>query len=144
MEKVTSKLFCVKPKGGQSSPLSLSLLKRHTWSVPGRKELSSDVGGMPGLWFLVQVSCSSITAAARDMRLTGKKYRLRALKPFCMWWVDPGWTPGAHQSHSITHLLSWTGERKHNERFMGQDKDRERSLTNYCHRQNRLDLGNKI
>ena len=32
------------------------------------------------------------------------------------------------------------GERKYNERLMGQGKDRERSLTNYCHRQNRLNL----
>ena len=40
-------------------------------------------------------------------------------------------------------LLSWTGERKYDERLMGRDKDRERSLTNYCHRQNRLNLGRK-
>jgi len=38
-------------------------------------------------------------------------------------------------------LLNRTGERKYNERLEGQDKDRERSLTNYCHGQNRLDLG---
>ena len=37
-------------------------------------------------------------------------------------------------------LLSWTGERKYNERLLGQDKDRERSFTDYCHGQNRLDL----
>jgi len=36
------------------------------------------------------------------------------------------------------HLLSWTGERKYDERLEGRDDDRERSLTNYCHRQNRL------
>jgi len=29
-----------------------------------------------------------------------------------MGWVNPGWTPGAHQSRSITALLSWTEERK--------------------------------
>jgi len=39
--------------------------------------------------------------------------------------------PGVHQSHSITPLLNWTGERKYDERLKGQDKDRERSLTNY-------------
>jgi len=38
-------------------------------------------------------------------------------------------------------LLSWTGERKHDKRFMGWDKDRERSPTNYCHGQNRLNSG---
>lgn len=27
------------------------------------------------------------------------------------WWVDLGRMPGAHQCHSITSLLSWTGER---------------------------------
>jgi len=38
-------------------------------------------------------------------------------------------------------LLSWTGERKYNERLVGQDKDRERPFTSYCHRQNRLNFG---
>jgi len=41
------------------------------------------------------------------------------------------------------HLLSWTGERKCDERLKGRDKDSERSLTNYCHGQNRLNLGTK-
>jgi len=40
--------------------------------------------------------------------------------------------------------LSWTGERKYNERLVGQDKDRKRSFSNYHHRQNRLDLGKFI
>ena len=40
-------------------------------------------------------------------------------------------------------LLSWTGERTYDERLEGRDKDRERSLTNYCHGQNRLNLGRK-
>jgi len=40
-------------------------------------------------------------------------------------------------------LLSWTGERKHYERLKGRDKERERSLTNYRHGQNRLNLGRK-
>jgi len=39
------------------------------------------------------------------------------------------------------YLLSWTGETKYDERLKGQDKDRERSLTSYCHGQNRLNLG---
>lgn len=38
-------------------------------------------------------------------------------------------------------LLSWLGEQKYNEKFMGQDKVRERSLTKYHHGQNRLTLG---
>jgi len=40
-------------------------------------------------------------------------------------------------------LLSWTGERKYDERLEGRDEDRERSLTDYCHEQNRLNLGRK-
>jgi len=40
-------------------------------------------------------------------------------------------------------LLSWTGERKYDERLKGPDKDRERSFTNYHHGQNRLNLGRK-
>jgi len=41
-------------------------------------------------------------------------------------------------------FLSWTGEKKYNERLMGPDKDRERSFTNYHHGQNRLDLGKLV
>jgi len=42
------------------------------------------------------------------------------------------------------HLLSWTGEKKYDERLLGRDKDMERSLTNYHHGQNRLDLGKLV
>jgi len=52
--------------------------------------------------------------------------------------------PRAQQSHSVSALLSWTGERKYDKRLMGQNKDRERSLSNYCHRQNRPDLGKLV
>jgi len=40
-------------------------------------------------------------------------------------------------------LLNWIGERKYDERLEGRDKDRERTLTNYHHRQHRLYLGRK-
>lgn len=30
-----------------------------------------------------------------------------------LWWVEPGWMPGAHHSPS-----NWTGKRKYGERFM--------------------------
>lgn len=46
-------------------------------------------------------------------------------------WLDVG----CSQSHSVTSLFSCTGEKKHNERLMSWVKDRERSLTNYCHEQ---------
>ena len=58
-----------------------------------------------------------------------------------LWWVDPGWTPGAHQSRSITPSPQLDRGENNNERLMGRDKDRERSLTNYHHRHNRLNLG---
>lgn len=57
-----------------------------------------------------------------------------------VWWVDSGWTPGAHLSHSVI-LLSLMGQRGHNGRLMGQDKDTERSLSYCCHGQNSLDWG---
>jgi len=41
-------------------------------------------------------------------------------------------------------LLNWTREKKYNERLVGRDKDRERSLTGYCHGQTRLDLGKLV
>jgi len=40
-------------------------------------------------------------------------------------------------------LLSWTGQRKYDERLEGQDKDREKSLTNYRHGQKQFELGEK-
>lgn len=42
----------------------------------------------------------------------------------CLWWVDPGWMPGAHPSSFITRLLSWTQGRKQNKRVVGPDKGR--------------------
>ncbi|GAB0183043.1 hypothetical protein GRJ2_000769600 [Grus japonensis] len=61
-----------------------------------------------------------------------------------LWWVDPGWGPGAHQSRAITPLVHQTGEKKYNEKLMGRDKDRERSPTNYHQEQNRLNLERKF
>jgi len=52
--------------------------------------------------------------------------------------------PDAHQSRSVARLLSRTGERKYSKRLVGRDKDRERSLGNYCHGQNGLDSGKLI
>lgn len=55
-------------------------------------------------------------------------------------WDDPDWKPSAHQSLSIILLLS-KGRGKCDEKLIGQDKDRERLLTRYNHRQSRLGLG---
>jgi len=57
-----------------------------------------------------------------------------------LWWVNTGWMSGAHQSRSITLLLSWTGERKYNERLMGWDKDGE-ITDQILSQENRLNLG---
>lgn len=49
--------------------------------------------------------------------------------------------------HVADHsLLPHSGieRRKYNERLMGEDKNRERSLTNYGHRQNRLGEKNQF
>jgi len=40
-------------------------------------------------------------------------------------------------------LFNWTGEKKYDKKLMGSDRDRVRSLTNYHHGQNRLNLGKK-
>jgi len=52
-------------------------------------------------------------------------------------WLDAR-CPPKPLSYSTPQL---DGERKHNERLVRWDKDRERSLTSYHHGQNRLNLG---
>lgn len=72
---------------------------------------------------------------------TTKQLYFRLSKKFlsqALWWVDPGWLSGAHQ-RALSLPFSARQERKYNERLMGWDKDRGRSLTSYCHGQNRLD-----
>jgi len=41
-------------------------------------------------------------------------------------------------------LLNGTGEKKYDERLVGQDRKRETPLTDYHHGQNRLNLGKKL
>jgi len=41
-------------------------------------------------------------------------------------------------------FFNWTGEKKKDERLLGRDKDRERSLTDYHHGQNRLNWGKLV
>lgn len=40
-----------------------------------------------------------------------------------MWWFGSAWIPGAHQSCSITLLLSWA-KKKYSEILMNQEKER--------------------
>ena len=63
------------------------------------------------------------------------------VQPSKLGWLEPGWTPGAHQSRSIAPRLSWAGERRCEERLVGREEDRETALTHYRHGQNRLDSG---
>jgi len=66
-------------------------------------------------------------------------------KTSILWWVDPGWMLGAHQSHSITPPPQLDrGQKKYEKRLMGRDKDREGSFTYYCHQKNRLDIGKLV
>ena len=64
-------------------------------------------------WFVCLQPCAvcSDTVQNEKMLLAGEN----------IWWVDPGWMRGTHQSRFITPLLSWTGERKYNERLISQD-----------------------
>jgi len=60
-----------------------------------------------------------------------------------MFWFGIGKCQVPTKSTLSLPLLSWTGERKYDERLASQDKDRERSLTSDCPRQNILNLGKK-
>lgn len=50
----------------------------------------------------------------------GINYRAELKKKLQIFFVDPAWTLHAHQTCSITALLSWAGEKKHNEKLMGK------------------------
>lgn len=56
--------------------------------------------------------------------------------------VDLDWILG-HTCHAALSLLLLvcTGDGNYNEKLVGRDKDRDRQLTNYGHRQTRLNLG---
>jgi len=60
-------------------------------------------------------------------------------------YFDLAWINARCPPKLLYHSPSSTGQGrgKYDERLMGRDKDRERSLTNYCHGQNRLNLGRK-
>jgi len=53
------------------------------------------------------------------------------------------WSPGAHQHRLSLSLLSWTGE-ENMTRSLSAEIRTGRSLSNYCRRQNRLNLGKLI
>lgn len=60
-----------------------------------------------------------------------------------LWWVGLGWMSGALLSCSVKSL-NWTGDKKNNERLLGREKDRDRSVTSYPQRPNRLNVGKLI
>lgn len=61
---------------------------------------------------------------------------------YLLWWIDLGWIPDTHQSHSITLLCSLARERKYNEGFMVWCKDRGRLLTKYSSWSKQTWIGN--
>uniref|UniRef100_A0A8C3TKU4 CD80-like immunoglobulin C2-set domain-containing protein n=1 Tax=Catharus ustulatus TaxID=91951 RepID=A0A8C3TKU4_CATUS len=59
---------------------------------------------------------------------------------FCFQWVHLGWLPGALQAALLLLPLQQDMLReKNNGQLMGQGEDKERSFTNFCHRQKRLE-----
>lgn len=52
-------------------------------------------------------------------------------------WLEARYPP----KRSVTHLLSWIGDRKYNKKLESWDRGRERSHISYHHGQNKLDLG---
>ena len=60
-----------------------------------------------------------------------------------MFWVGLDKCQAPTKTTLSLPFLTWTGERKYDEMLQGRDKYRERSLTSYCHGQNRLNLGRK-
>jgi len=74
-------------------------------------------------------------AAPREAELTWQ-WLLAILKHSCVFLVAP-------KTARSFPLLSWTGERKYDERLTGENEDRERSLSDYRHGQNRFNLGRK-
>ena len=58
-----------------------------------------------------------------------------------LWWVDPAWMPGAHQSRSITPPPQLDRGEKNKIKGSWVEIRTGRSFTNYRHGQNRLDLG---
>ena len=78
-------------------------------------------------------------ARQREME-KGKKNQNQHNTATHLWWVDPGQMPGAHQAAPSLPLLNWTGgENKTKGSWV--ERRTGRSLTNYRHGQNRLDLG---
>lgn len=63
-----------------------------------------------------------------------------------VFWVCGGFTLAGLQvpTNAALSLLIWKGGRKYNKGFLGQNKGREKSLTNYHNRQNRPSLGKFI
>jgi len=51
---------------------------------------------------------------------------------------------GAHKAALSLPLFNWTGEKNYDKKLLSRDKDRERSLSNYRHGQNRLNSGNQF
>ena len=60
-----------------------------------------------------------------------------------VWWVDLGWPPGALQATLPVPLLNWTGG-KNAMKGLWVEVRTGRSVSNYRHGQNRLNLGKLV
>lgn len=90
---------------------------------------------------ITMISCQNSLFCSVHISCVDQLFYHLACEFRLLWWVDPGWMPDAHPSYSIAPFLGRTGDRKYNKRLVGGDEDRERSLTNDCHRQNRQGSG---
>ena len=61
-----------------------------------------------------------------------------------LWWVDLAWLTSVHQATLSFLPLNKTGGYKIQQKSLWVKIRTKRSLTNYCHRQNRLNLGQLI
>jgi len=61
-----------------------------------------------------------------------------------VWWIDPAWTPGAHQSCSISPPPQLDRAEKNIMKGSWAEIRTGRLLSSYRHWQNRLYLGKKI
>lgn len=112
-----------------SASILLRYFRHFLWSLAGcgfqgRQQGERALMTLPCPWF------ENMADRCEEMEthdcLQSESFKYNTPKPTLEF--DPTWVPGAYQSHSITPLFNWTGERKYSEN--SQDEGKERSLTN--------------
>jgi len=76
-------------------------------------------------------------------KLNTKTKSIRTLLYMALWFNVTGCQVPTKDTLSLPSSAG-QGRKKYSESLVGRDKDREKSLTNYCHRQNRLSLGKLV